>query len=696
MGPLPAWVSNPEEEASSAAAPVAEARRRVRGRVISTAGAPVPGARISVASIQVVWRGGAPVQGGEAAVTTDADGRFELETRAAWGQLQVSPPADGDLLPAQRSIPGSVGDLDLGDLSLVEGGRVCGFVLDERGAPLAGARVRLQQGTPDEDRVMGRVVYDLGSVRLGEDATKRGGIYFESASPIVIQDSTRDGRVLNTAITIVALEKGEGFVGGPQATTDERGYFELRRVPPGLHTLVAAAAGHRSRRQDGVSVRVATATRDLRLALAAAPALEVEAVDGRGVPIPGAVVAPLGYPTHFQARAADERGRAVVTGIDAPRAAVQVSAPGFVATQAWGVPGVPLRVTLRRGASVRGQVAAGGTVVLQPVPGTQVSERSFVPPAEPQVWGDGAFRCADLAPGQWDLLEARDGEVRHLTRVELREGDALDLGRLQGAALTPLEVRVLDAAGRPIPGVTVSVAGGQSATSDAEGRAALGSVLPGPLRLEVWRQGRPCEVRPLTVSPGGAPLALDLRLRAGGARLEVAVEGAADSVVLLDAAGAQVAESQVSDGRAEFEVAPGRYALRAGPRLGTAAPRETFELQAGAQRRRFVAPPRATLRCRVLGPDGAPLAGLQVLAGALDESAAPKRVTAPFARAQSDAEGRLELPGLPQGPCSITVFHGDRALTFQVEVEGDAARTLRLTEAGVQLADAPAPTRLRC
>ncbi len=145
-----------------------------------------------------------------------------------------------------------------------------------------------------------------------------------------------------------------------------------------------------------------------------------------------------------------------------------------------------------------GPAAVAGTVsdaaTGQPLPGTTVtvswasgrSTRS----GRAQTDEAGSFRICGVAAGARTAVRAvRQGRATATDSVHVRGSGVAEVAlALAPAAPRTVAGQLVDVqTGRPVPGVTVRVAGegGASGVSDAMGRVALAGVVPGPTELEV-------------------------------------------------------------------------------------------------------------------------------------------------------------------------------------------------------------------
>jgi protocatechuate 3,4-dioxygenase beta subunit len=683
MGPLPSWIPTEDSAEDSPHLLVAPTVTfTLKGRVVDArTRAPVAGATIK--SSAHLWRETAS----EVRATTARDGTFTFRGEISEiSHLTVEGPPNTDFVPLSHSITANTlrtsedSVIGAGDLALEVGGSVSGFVLDRQGAPIAGAEVRLGTGTPDDE---------LPSFLEGNGWN---AVIISSGSGDLTALSSRSSDFIDTKLiqgSRVVLG-GAFAAGGPRTVSDSSGRFVLRRVPPGMHTIVAKAPGRLTQRKDGVGVQPRGATQGVRFALEQAPGLEVEVVDEGGRPILDATLAvTLPDFSVIQAKT-DARGRAQLR-IDSRHTLLTFEAEGYVADLREVVPGTlqVLRVVLRRAARIRGQVPS--------TPGQEVVEITAIQGANVRTLNpspDGRFDFSALEPGSYALLAETSKGTRFLTRVEVRAGEDRELGILSAQPLASLRVTVQDERGRPLPDASVWPSGARSGASvtNEEGHLDLDDLNPGRLRVRLQRSGAPAVEREVQLS-GGVRTQLVVRLALGESRVVVRVSDAGEDtthVSLLDASRLHVATAPIVDGVATFGVAPGHY--RAQVLSGEAG--DVFRVKARETVERQVRAPRPLrLRGRVVGLDGAPIAGAHVRIGTVERGVLPARVISGEFSAQTDAEGRFEVESVPSEGRSLTVFHGNRPVTFRLRV-GTKRQTFRLPpDEGVSLRGRVSDTR---
>lgn len=306
-------------------------------------------------------------------------------------------------------------------------------------------------------------------VNRGSESTVALKLAPASVIDVEVQSDEDDQRIAGARIT--ATESGLSFF-PLEAVTGKDGHARIGPLWPTTLTLVARAEGYVPRFAT-IGEPFPRATK-LRLGLAGA--ITGRVVDARGFPVDGATLSVLG--TDIEGRPFDEDpGRSAfreahfAANLGAPKPLLPA---GELGVMPGPVPPIP------RGDVTR--VAPDG-----PAPGEPWTTRS-----------DGTFRLSPVSTGKvfvvarhpqylpaWSepliLTARRDGEVS----IVMRAG-----GTLEG--------RVVDAAGKPVPGATVSVAsraGGfdRSVKTALDGAFAFMSV-PERLSLAVARADDPLDV----------------------------------------------------------------------------------------------------------------------------------------------------------------------------------------------------------
>ncbi|MEM9861336.1 MAG: carboxypeptidase regulatory-like domain-containing protein [Myxococcota bacterium] len=521
----------------------------LRGSVVDAAGAPFPGARVTVLD--------GSLEAGPTETRTNAEGEFSL------GPFEPSPFARTILAdaPGYLSAEATAGRDEL-TLVLRRGAAVSGTVRDARGRALAGVDIQwLAVGAaaprPDSDNL---------------------GVTVGPIPPIPAPGAPVPASAL----------------GG--AKTDQNGHFRLSGLQPGSGTVRATLGAYVPAQLDAT----AGADEEITLILREGATLSGRVVDGRGYAIEGATVDVV--------QANDDFPRTVL--VDADGAFNFAGLIGTVTVTARPVAGaaaietlvlVPgqaryLQLVLEAGTSTfegrlvdaRGFGVAAAELLIESATG----RRPFSMRATSEA--DGTFLLRDVPPPPYRVV------VDHapFARAETTHASAAPLQLvLQLGARAVGTVRD-DFRAVPLAGAQVSVIESdgeelQRITSDDEGRFAFDRLAVGNYRIVAESGGQRLE-RSLTVA-GPDPLALaPFSFGAAGAVAFTVVDSLGDpaSDALIEIEG----ETLTSDRRGNARrsgLSPGLYEVRVRhPEAGNAQSRRVRVVQGEAADARFVLPGR--------------------------------------------------------------------------------------------------------
>ena len=304
----------------------------VRGRVVDAQDKPVTTAKVRAnrkgEAGFALWR---PGDG----ASVDADGRFELLGLAP-GELEVAASSPG-FVPTRSTVEASAGAVaDDVVLRMTRGASVSGTVADERGAPIAGAKVvafRNMSTAPGVDirafdaseavETDATGYFELSGL-LGERVALRA--WCPGHEPQQLTDvmtgtvnvsfrlrrlATISGRVLNSAdrtvpmvgsqVTATRVQGTEGATGvvpeiagrSVSATTDEEGRYVIEGVAPGRVRVVASGDGHLDSRPFEVRVAPGEQLDYVDLYVETGAAVEATVLGPDQKPVEGAVVTVL-------------------------------------------------------------------------------------------------------------------------------------------------------------------------------------------------------------------------------------------------------------------------------------------------------------------------------------------------------------------------------------------------------------------
>jgi len=481
------------------------------------------------------------------------------------------------------------------------------------------------------------------------------------------------------------------------AMSDAQGRFGFSGLAPGRYALTAEAPGF-----SGRTLRFLHVPREgeLVVGLWGAGTLEGFVVDAKGQPVSGAEVTASGGPAPMRATTGESGGFALEVqagtwvlsarhrqALGAHPAPLSV-APGetlrgltLTLGAAGGLEG---RVTSSDGAAVPGAVLVASASGSEGTLGRATSDAA------------GGYRL-ELPPGQYDVaVGARGFSFTAHASLVVPPGVWAPLDVRLQPSTAELEGRVLDPAGRPVPGAEVRAQRheneGEAHTTraDAQGAYFFQGLEPGPLRLHARKQGASGWVRRMTYVGTGTRQQVDLTLpdtgivqgqvtrASGGPPSEPAVVRA-----IPRGTEARLAFVETdAQGRYQLELPAGVYQLTAvlpGARfmyfqdddLAVTVP------EAGAVRQDLTLMDESGVHGTVLEPSGAPSPHAVV--------AAVQGGDLPFiARVRADEDGTFSLPTRPAGapPLEEVVAHQAGRVGRQAGVgEGGGPRVLRLQPA---------------
>ncbi len=396
---------------------------------------------------------------------TSPDGAFLLTGLEAGPAHQVHALKTG-YAPAVASAPPKAHSIL--HLTLRTARTVAGRVLDEAGAPVAGARVALLDKSaladenlwvllPDVTKTTGAegrfafhkvppqlsilavvaaghaplfrfdlkvppeaAVTDLGDLTLAPEASVRGRVVDSGGKPVAGAQVRRETYSPQSTLLDAFLRKKRPS--WPlSATTGADGSFELGRFAPGEETVLdVVAEGFASAETEATAGPDA---KPVKVTLWAAASVAGEVTDEAGRPVARAAVAPAGSGlggSEFRWVTTDGQGRFEVQGVAPGRVLLRAQARGYAMSEVVGVDVAPgghvdgVHLALRPGHVLRGQVL---TPDGRPIAGVQVSARpgSIVATTGP----DGAFSIDDLPQGKTELDLDRKGLLPTTETVEL-------------------------------------------------------------------------------------------------------------------------------------------------------------------------------------------------------------------------------------------------------------------------------------
>lgn len=582
----------------------------LRGRVLGPDGAPVHGARVSRTILE---------SGG--ATESDTDGRYVLSTSSAWSETRLTIVAEG-LRPAQlpfRARPGA-SVMELPDVQLEPDHVVAGRVVDEAGEPLAGVQVSRGSSFSDVVESAQDGTFEIGGIdperadfmlfaRLEGRVVTMTKVFADSAPVELVlpRGLAVTGRVVDEAgspLPYAQVRVECLFQPGPpghDVRCGEDGRFSIAHVPSGEQHLWIDVWGRGSRRIEVVLPSDASAVDVGDVAVEPGRSLRGRLVDADDAPIPWGLVQVVSeldayaYASNeVSSRHAwcDEAGRFSFAGLREGPLVVNAWAGGYAHFER------------------RERMFPTGELVLRMEPGAGLAGR---------------------------VLDAETGEPVQRFRVSVQaDWNAPEAHRLSSGSAYGTGIWMEDPEGvwrieDDLPAdrwVIVEVGAEGFATARLE--RAVTAVDPDPAACEVALV-RETLVRGQVVDPQG-----------------------------IGVAGAQVSDAGQRDGASVTTDAYGRFELRglpAGERTlavaaeGFASHRDgPFELASASVTRRIELRSGGRIAGRVVGEDGAGLAGMRIDLQAYDGNDRSRS-----RRVETDADGRYAFEHLAAGHLEIQV-----------------------------------------
>lgn len=627
---------------------VLDVDRAARGRVLDPQERPIAGAVVvlTVAGRPRPRPGSAELREGHRfRAETDPEGRFQVPgVPADTVDIHALHPAFLPMTVRGVEIPSDSPVVDLGDLVMARGERVSGRVVDQDGAPVPGAEIRL---LPPGFRVK----------RMDRAAVER-------LAPRPATTSDPEGR-----FHIEALESEVSFHLLVQHPEYQPGWVEhvSPPVPEPLWIRLEPGAYLRGRVVDETDAPV--------------PSAEIAVKVGKE-PEPGAPDR-----TDQRTTSVDGEGRFTLDGLPLGPARVQVFAPGWLAPE-------PLEITLppetdeelvlvvRAGNVLEGRVT---TTAGDPVEQARVLCHEQVDATD----AEGRYRMQGLPEGTARLEVTHSEYPSQVEEIALEEGDnRFDVTLPDGV---PVAGRVVDPSGEPVPGARFVLERDDLrnridyfTVTDAEGELRLASVSAGTYRLEVSHPGlatlerhdfvvgeEPIENQEWVLEPSGVVTGYIVGLE---------LDRLARTTVQAEDDQGRVRPGRVRyDGAYRIEgLATGPWRLRAWTEDGSrqaqkrivlTSPGEeaVHDLELGTQ---------LTLSGEVR-VDGEPLVGARISLRGLDSSV--------YRSVLSDHEGRFRMEDVAAGRYHLGVAHGRELVVHNETFELDGDREVILDLAPAQL-----------
>ena len=664
----PAQVERPSEGALEE---TTQPEQLVRGRVVNEAEEPVASATVMLVMASPeenpLFRSHTAMPGildGVSTVTDEA-GTFEIDairSHTTVAVVTVPPPPYAEAAsPVVRPTVGEV--TDVGDIPVPLGGTVEGHVVDERGNPVVGARIR-----PG-----------------GRSVTRQG--------------SDQTVRPRNTLID----------EGGREARSNARGTFRLGGIREGTASITVEAPGYLEQQVDGLQVVAGEAT-TIEVTLAPAITLIVTVTDLQQRAIVDAEVAftpggnihddPAAQPDAFAGQT-DALGEATLRDVTFLDGTLSVRAAGFTRHRALKTLRVVndnkarIDVFLGRPGRVTGRLLDAQTEQGISVP----CDVAFTDPARPSRL---TFRDAtplELHPdGSFTVKEVPTGPVRFMLRAEgyrwvertfeIRDGDTHRLGDLYLERAVSAEVVVTEG-DVPVEGARVTVEAIRDvgpnripfhmvfARTDRSGVATFDEISAERIRIRVLNEdSSPAATRMIDVATEAVDAAQPLRVR-------IDIREFAEVVGIYRDAAGEVAPGRIvslmcvddrndvkgkrtdSDGRFVFDdVPPGTYRLRGQKPNLTQGPSVEVEVRGGETVTQDLQDPQQEPhRITILTHHETPYSNEQVELGRIRRTQG-QRTFQLLASKTTDSRGRIDFASEQHGgvPVVVRLYHDDAEL----------------------------------
>lgn len=430
---------------------------RVPVRVTDPDGAPIPGARVTLASAQL----GLLQQRG----TTDADGRAAIGP-APSGSYHVRVDADGFLGAEPALVELSDADAELVEIRLTRPGRISGIVVDDDDRPVALASIDVRSDA----------AFSVGEGRVRQAVFERASVASGSLG------------VTTGPVPEIPLGPAPALREESDVASDDDGRFVLAELAPGLYTLQAWHGRWAASDSVEVRVRPGAVIEGIRLKLRRGQPLTGRVLDGNRRPLADAWV----ELADGSAYATDGRG-VFDAGLRRGTQVLVARAPGKAPVrEEVVVRELPVDVELEledAEATVRGHVVDDNARPLANVQVTLRATGGLVP--TDAVWTDarGQFAFESLPEGavelDFDEPEHAPATLRAeaVARARARE---LEIVLVRGWLLR-VDVRDRDT-GDPIADAVVT-AGGHRGRTDIRGVLELAALADATVTVDVDASG---------------------------------------------------------------------------------------------------------------------------------------------------------------------------------------------------------------
>jgi uncharacterized GH25 family protein len=423
------------------------------------------------------------------------------------GWIEVEASAPGHAPSTGFTTVGSAGATGALTITLHKGYPVSGRVVDEAGAPIAKVRVTGNAGLMgDAKETGGATTNERGEFTLaalasgshtllasdGEHAPARSAPITVADRPVTgVQIAMRAGGVIAgtvvdgnrkpvpfATVRVAGASQQIWEAAGRQATTDQKGAFELRGLTRAKLQVRAESDAAASKIVD-VDVTTTPKVAALELVLDVAGSIAGVVVDETGAPVAevqvnafpdilaGASTAGLAL-AGLSSATTGGGGEFVIRGLPDGGYRVWAARPsGGIGN--WGQASTAartgdkdVRITLAAPGTLIGKVALAGSSAPPRLVTVMVGVQMPTPVT------DGAFQIKGLAPGSYDVT-FRGAEFAELIKrdVKIEPGKTTDLGTVEVVHGRRLAGKVVDRTGAPVPGARIKVGAMLISSADA-------------------------------------------------------------------------------------------------------------------------------------------------------------------------------------------------------------------------------------
>ena len=613
--------------------------------------------------------GAASVSYSGGTTTTDGAGHFAF-AGVAEGSYTVTGSAAG-FATQREAVTVAPGSAMTVNLALIPNpGTISGTVADTgSGQAIGGATVSYSGGSATTN---GSGQYSLTGVTEGTYAVtaSAGGYGSQSQTAtvgpggtvnqnftLVLSPGTIRGTITD-ANTNQAIAGATVTFGTGSTTTDASGHYSATNLPPATYTVSAGAAGFTTQSQIVPVSANATVTQNFALTPPPGAVFGTVVDASTNQPISGATVSYTGGSATTNAQGQYNLASVVEGSYTETASATNyasdsrplVVGPGASVVQNFSLAPVPGRI--------------GGTVsdasTAQPISGATLSYSGGSTATNAQ----GQFTLTSVSEGTYVISATAGGYIGQSQSVTVGPGAlvtqnfslTLNRGSIAGSVTDAVTTQ-------PIPGATIALSGGGTATTDASGHYAFGDILPGSYTLTVSAANYAGRSQSVIVS-AGTTVTQNFTLAPNPGTISGSVT---DSSTSQPVSGAAVSYS----GGSATTNAQGQYSLT-GVLEGTYTVTASASGYSGSSQTITIGPGESAAQNFSLAPQPGSITGTvtdsvtrQALSGATVAYAGGSGIT--------NASGQYSLANVAEGSYSVTASAGNYASVGQVVAVGAGA-----------------------